>query len=207
MKSTDFVITDDPSMIPYQELTYSIADGQSVDVFAVFKYFRVISQSGGALSVRFGQNGMVTPFTGQGIGLNIGLFYPRLTLYNTGDSAMAITIALAIGDINDDRLNISTALSSKDVGTVLTTLNNFATSTTAAICAPADANQKEVIITNLEAAGGIVIYLGGSTVNNTTNKGTPLNPGQTMVFNTTAAIYAVSASGTPSLGRTTNDYV
>lgn len=103
-------ISPGATQIPYQEETLVIAAGASIDVFRVFNYFRVLSLSGGALSIRFGQNGIQTPFTGQGVGLQLAFTVDRLTLVNTGGASMTLTYATALGQINDDRLNVSSAL-------------------------------------------------------------------------------------------------
>lgn len=104
------------TQIPYQEFTYTIAAGANVDIFQVFNYFRVLSLSAGSLSVQFGQNGLITPYSGQGVGIQLAFTYDRLRLINTSGVSMTITIAIALGIVFDDRLNVSSALS---VGSVI----------------------------------------------------------------------------------------
>lgn len=110
IKSVDN-ISDGSTRIAYQEFTYTLAAGARQEIFQVFNYFRVLTQTASTnLSIRLGQNGLETPFSGQGIGIQCEDIFSRLTLINTSGISMTITIAIAYGNINDDRLNVSSAL-------------------------------------------------------------------------------------------------
>lgn len=111
-------ISPGTTQIPYQELTFTLAAGAVQDIFQVFNYFRVLSLTPNTLSVQFGENGMTTPFSGQGIGIQSFYTYSRVRLINTGGAPITITIALALGWVNDDRLNISSTVNIQ--GTVQT---------------------------------------------------------------------------------------
>lgn len=196
-------ITDISTLIPYQELTYTIAAGARQDIFAVFNYFRVVSQSGGALSTRFGQNGLETPFTGQGIGVNFRATFPRLTLINTGGTSMTITVALAIGTINDDRLNVSGTVSVQ--GTVSTNdnpgttvaYNQVSVTSTATLISAQSTAKRHVIIKN-HTTSAQTLFIGDSAV--TTGTGIELAIGESITIDTEAAIYGRTASGTATVG-------
>lgn len=191
-------ITDYNTLVPYQELTYTIAAGARQEVYQVFNYFRVTSQSGGALSVRFGQNGLETPFTGQGIGVQFSVTFPRLTLVNTGGTSMTITIAIAVGRISDDRLNVSgtvtvagTVTTNDNPGTTIVngqvTINNTATQIVAA-----NATRRHVIIKNPSTATKS-IFVGDSGV--TTTNGIEVAIGESITIDSEAALYAIVATG------------
>lgn len=94
---------------PYKQFTYTLAANAQVEVFYAFNYFRVISFTGTAndLRLRFGGSGSDTEFPGAGIGYELSEAVDRIFIRNTGGGSIDITIALAIGRISDDRLNVS----------------------------------------------------------------------------------------------------
>jgi hypothetical protein len=130
---------------PYLEQTYTIAAGQTVSVGFVHDYFRVISLTGGTLAFRQGQNANVSLFTGQGLGFKSDDLFDTIQLYNRhATDSMTITIALAIGTVHDDRLSVSstittadnkvedTAAASGDTGSFALTVRNDSMGTTPA---------------------------------------------------------------------------
>lgn len=171
------------TQIPYQELTFTIPALQRLDVFQVFNYFRVMTISGGTLKVKFGQNGLESPFTAAGIGLRAERTFDRLTLINShATDSMTITIAMALGYINDDRLNVSGTVTVS--GTVqIDQSNTFATSqpsvgTTAVQLVTAGATNASITI----EAGVADLYI-GLTSGVTTGTGFLIPAGGAYTFN------------------------
>lgn len=186
------VITDGTSQVPYQEFTVSIPAGGRMQFDQIFNYFRVLSQSGGALSVRLGDNGLETPFTGAGIGINFDETYRNLVLINTGGTTMTITIAIALGSVSDDRLTVSAVLSTKE-----TQSSGFSTSqntiTTAAV---------QLVVAN-SVNGRVTVYAGaldlyiGQTNGVTSANGflIPANSSYTFSAGCSCDVYGIRASG------------
>ena len=79
-----------------------------------------------------------------------------------------------------------------------------ALSTSASRILTPDNNRGHAIIQNLD--GAIVIWVGNANVS-TSNGGIRLGPGETMEFIGRGSLYAVAASGTPSVGITTETHV
>ncbi|MDX1939668.1 MAG: hypothetical protein SFU99_03905 [Saprospiraceae bacterium] len=105
-------IADSSTQNPYREMTYNIAAGARVDVFEVFDFFRVISITGaGQLSAIFGENSVQTIIRGAGLGMQFYNVFDRITLINSGASAINVTVAFALGVVIDNRLNFSGTVS------------------------------------------------------------------------------------------------
>lgn len=186
----------------YLELSYTIPAGGREEVFQVFNYFRPISVTGGALALKFGDQGIETPFAGQGIGLRCEDVFNRLTLINIGGTSMTITIALAYGFVNDDRLNVSgtvTVAGNVNVNpaaafTTSAAVSVLTTATTQVLAA--NTSRKEAIISNY-AANNTVIRVGDGTA----GEGIEVSIGGSLILSTTAAISVYNPSGsTISIG-------
>lgn len=185
---------------PIQEFTYTIAAGAQERVFFVFNYFRVLSLSASTLSIQLGENGQVTPFTGAGLGVNFFEIFDRVTLYNTGGASITITISLALGAINDDRLNVSGTVSTSPVSPAAmnTTANATVNATTTTQVLAANTSRKEAFISNL-SANATVVKVGDSSTG--ASRGVEIPIGGTAVLATTAAISVYNPSaGSISIG-------
>ncbi|MDX1939667.1 MAG: hypothetical protein SFU99_03900 [Saprospiraceae bacterium] len=193
-------ITEGTTRIPYLELTYVIPAGARQEVFQVFNYFRVMSMSGGALSVLFGQNGIESPFTAAGVGIRFEESFMRMTLINTGGTTMTIRIALALGNVQDDRLNVSgvvTVDGTVDIYGGATLANSQASvTTTASNVSAASATKRSVIIKNLSTSAATV-YIGTSAV--TSANGFELKAGEALTLDVASDVYARTASGTGTI--------
>lgn len=204
MKIYDFIvaqvkerdaISDGSTRIPYQEMTYTIPAGNRQEVFQVFNYFRVISQTASStLAIRLGQNGIETPFTGQGIGIQCEDVFSRITLINNGASALTITLGLAYGSISDDRLNVSGTVSTSPVApaTFSTSADVSVSATATTQVLAANTSRKEAFISN-RAANGTVVRVGDS--GSGAADGIELASGGTLILSTTAAIYVFNPTG------------
>lgn len=181
----------------YQELTYTIAAGARQEIFDVFNYFRVLNSSA-ALEVQFGDDAFISRFTGAGIGVRFENAPSRVTIRNPSGAPVAVTIALAMGFIYDDRLNVSGTVNID--GSVTTTTDSALNSVAdvvlgaAAQTAIIAANplRRGVIITNI---GSNVVRIGDAT-NTGAARGARLLQDQSITLETLDAIDGYSASGT-----------
>ena len=186
-------ITSGITQPPYQEQTFVIAAGARVDYFAVFNYFRPISITGGSLAVKFGDNGLESNYTGVGIGLDLQDTYSRVTLINNGASQMTITVALANGKITDDRLTVSGSVNVAPIGAVTTptTADVAIAATTTTLVKAANANRREIMISNL-LANGTVVRVGDASTG--AARGMEIPVGGTAILSSAAAIYVYNPS-------------
>jgi len=93
---------------PYKQFTYVIPNGAIETIFYQFNYFRVLNVSNSdGVTIRFGSSGTPTDVVGAGIGYELPSVVDRADIRNQSGSDVTITVACAIGRINDDRLNIS----------------------------------------------------------------------------------------------------
>jgi hypothetical protein len=78
-----------------------------------------------------------------------------------------------------------------------------ATSSSAGVVLAADSTRRRrtILIRNLDTS--ISVYIGGSTV--TTGNGMLVKAGESITVSTSAAVYAVAASGTPTVAYLTED--
>jgi hypothetical protein len=187
-------ISPGSTQIPYQEFTYTIPVSGYVDVLQVFNYFRVLSLDVSTLSIQVGQNGLVTKYTGAGVGVNFDNTYDRIRLINNGGAPITLTIAIAIGDINDDRLNVSGTINTNAISnSVLTTTADVVVGAAALTALKAaNTSRKGIILTNV---GANVIRIGDS-VNTGAARGAPLLANQSITLETTAAVSGFSTLGT-----------
>lgn len=104
---TNFPISISQIQNPYQEFTYTLAAGEQRRIDYSSDYFRVLDLTGTGLKVRFAFNGSETEWTGAGIGFKSPAVFSYVILRNTSGAPFTITVAMAIGFITDDRLNVS----------------------------------------------------------------------------------------------------
>lgn len=161
---------------PYQEYTYTIPAGQSQKVDYVYDSFNLLSASvASALKCNFGGAVNETLFSA-GMGYKLTAPVQFLTLFNTSNSALTVTFALAIGDIYDNRLTVS--------GNVMTQPAEFSSFTTQQLTitagtATAPAGAKVI----LQNTGANVVYIGG-----TGTDGLQLQAGGTFEYNSVVAL-------------------
>lgn len=214
---TSLAIAAGQTQAIYQEDTQVIPAGGYVDVFKVFNYFRVISKTGGTLSVQFGQNGLQTPFTGAGVGLQLFTQVDRVRLVNTHPTdAMTITIAVALGWINDDRLTVSGTVTIAGAVTITSgnvtsqtkalascTTAQVALSTTAAQLVAAGASNGLITV----QAGAVDMYIGNSNAV-TTSTGFLVASGGSFTYpiGYTGDVYAILAASTATAYVMTGSY-
>lgn len=109
----------------------------------------------------------------------------------------AVRLLMKIDKIlNDSKTGASPLLTaSAGTGSTVAPVNTAGTlTTTATIALPVNASRRTSLFNNFDAS--IVVYVGAAGVTSAT--GFPVQPGQSYVHTTTAALYAVAASGTPA---------
>lgn len=191
------IIAQGGAQTRYKEYTYTIAAGAAVEIGEVFNYFRVLSQSASSLSVQFGDDANTSTFSGAGLGIKFENLPSKIVIRNTGVVPTTITIALAIGYIYDDRLNVSgTVTVSGSVSTTTSSvLNSVAdvtlTAATQIAIIAANTSRRGVIITNI---GANVARIGDAT-NTSATRGAQLLPAQSITLETLDAIDGFSAAG------------
>lgn len=106
---SDFKIEQGSLDNPYKEFTFTIAAGAIEQVYYAFDYVRCLTFTGANtdIKLRFGKSGSESDFIGAGIGIKMPYVVESLAIRNASASPITVTFALAIGIINDDRLNVS----------------------------------------------------------------------------------------------------
>lgn len=189
---------------PYREFTYTLASGASVKIDYAFSIFRVLSLTvGETIGVRFGDGGGETTWSGAGLSYKPPQILPSVTIRNTGAGSLDITVAMGIGDISDDRVNISAASGSIPVVVQGQTILN----TKADVTLAASGAATQIITTNTRRGMAHIsnnsasdyIRVGDSGVNAT--RGVRVPPNGIINIASTEAIYGASeTAATPSVG-------
>lgn len=177
---------------PYREFTYTIPALGKERVDYAFSYWRVLALSGGELEMRFGGSGEYTPVSGSGLGQQLDQPIPFLEIRNADAvNPMTITIAMAIGKIDDDRLNVvGTGIdvvtgSGDDLNTdSALTINTGA----GQLAVASNSNNRRIWIYNNDASA--IIYVGDVNVDAT--DGMPIPPKSYAILETADAIYLTS---------------
>lgn len=93
---------------PYREFTLTIPAGQvSEPIRYNFDYFRLLNASALGIQAKFGSSGTFTSIVGAGIGFRLLQPIQEVQFLNDTAGAITITVALAIGVIDDARLSVS----------------------------------------------------------------------------------------------------
>lgn len=175
----------DPN-IDFQTIEFSLANGESRDIFGPYNYFRIMSLTGADnLTVKF-QDG-----SRQKVPVSVGIGFPdskgedtltQVTIINESGSSITGEISIASGgEIQDSRATIGGTVSIKDVSdTVLTTVKSSGAWTYTP--------QSGVKNISIQAtASGVVI---GHDVS---NKNYPIANGSAYDWKSTAVIYGTNA--------------
>lgn len=179
---------------PYQEFVRIIPAGETRRIDYAFNFWRILSATGGEITLGFGGSGSPTVVSGAGIGQQLPVAIPFLTIRNSGATALTITVAMAIGDIRDDRLNISGALSVAKPSNLITTADATLVATVKTSVLASDTTRNKVIVVNNTA--GTDIRIGDTNIS--LSRGALVKGGQSIELAVTSEIFAISA-GTPVL--------
>lgn len=123
--------------------------------------------------------------------------FNRLAFTNQTGATITIRFGISVGGrIGDDSLTISSTLAVNGVPNTLTTPAAVSVSTSASVALAADSDTREVVIQNV---GTVDVWIGDSSVNPSTNRGTKLVPDAMIILSVSADIYARVSSGTGTL--------
>lgn len=177
---------------PYKEFAFSIADDAIETIDYTFDFWRMLTLSTSTgVSLRFGKTGTPTSIVDAGVGGRIPDPIDNIQIINESGATLTGTIGLAIGDIFDDRLNVSGAVNVAIPTVYTSTADLTIPAATLTTVQAALAARHEIIITNV---GGNVARIGDAGTSAT--RGTPLLPNQTLSLKTTAQVRAYSTLGT-----------
>ena len=195
----DEAISDGSTEMAYQEFTYTIPASDYVDVFVVFNYFRVLSLSANTLKIKVGDNGLESPFSGAGLGIDFENRFRRMRLINTGASSITVTCAFNNGHINDDRLNITSSIAvTGNVSIAGSTLTAGQVSVTnAAVQIKAANTARYGIIIKNPSTNTADVFIGIAGV--TTATGIVLSVGESINIPNTAAVFGIHAAATETI--------
>ena len=128
----------------------------------------------------------------QGGDVTIGRVFDKVRVVNPTGSATTATLIIGLGNSKDNQLSGEVSIGQ---GQTIATANHALSTTAAEILAAGE--RRSVIVKNIDAS--IDVYVGAAGV--TSSDGMPLEPGQSMTIDKSAAaaLYAVAASGTPAL--------
>lgn len=119
-----FPIRRGSSQNPYQEHTFTLAGNGKRIIYDPYSFFVLLSLSvENSISVRFGQNGRITPITRPALNLNFTEVFDQVEIINRTAGSVTVSLALGIGTIIDTRLFGATAAGTVNVGTVAGTVN------------------------------------------------------------------------------------
>lgn len=200
---------------PYKEFAVTIANNATIPIYYAHNYFRMVTAtSTTGVTIRFGNAGTFTTLAGAGMGIQHPKIVDLVEIANASGGSITITVGLCVGQVDDNRLNVSgnvsvvnatgTDLAVRDTSDQIASATNVTVTTTAASVVALNTLRMETWITNLDASN--TVYLGDSAVNGTTESGIPLLPGATAILRSNAAISGIVTSGTASVAVCTFAY-
>lgn len=184
---------------PPKQFTYTVAAGDIQTVFYAYDFLRILSLSSSTgVLLRFGDSGTPTDVIGAGIGYRLNTAVRQCDIINTSGAPITITISLAIGQIFDDRLNVSGTLNvANTASTGLFVINGGGTQgpsrgtigTTATQITGTITNQRFFILKNLSTTDSIYVGTSGSL---TTANGWEVKPGEALSVDWTNHVYLIA---------------
>ncbi len=155
-------------------------------------------------AVRVGIDGFAAArmLTGLSIELPQGEKFRYLEFRNESAAIMNIEVALSSGRIYDSRLVLSGVVNVTDTANQVETPaaiavpNANANPPTNAVNLAADADNKQVILQN---NGLFDVWAGDATVNPATNRGSKIEPGDSLILPTSAQIFFVGNGGASTI--------
>lgn len=183
---------------PYREFVFTVADDDRYTINYDFTFWRMLELSNATgVSLIIGDSGAPTSIVGAGVAQeSYKAVVKRITIVNESGGTITGRLALAIGQIYDDRLNLSGAINVAVPTNYTSTADYTVPTASASQVVAADTNRHEL---HLRADIGNVnpIRIGDSNVSAT--RGITLYPGEVYVINSEAAVYAYSPSASQIL--------
>lgn len=124
--------------------------------------------------------------------------FQKVTILNSDSGSASFVLAVGYGDIDNKAFTIASTVVTNPSSTGMNTPASVTVTTTAAALVAANANRREVVISNNGTAGEIV-WLGDTNVNAASGRGIPLRNGEKIVLSTQAVIWADADTGTPAV--------
>lgn len=185
----------------YKGPIYTLGAGEGLDLVGQGNYVRFFSSTG-ATDLNIGIDGSTPEPLPVGIGVSFPQKFERVRVENPNAGSVTFQIAIAVGHIADDRLNVSgsinAVITSLPVPTGLqsTADKSLAGTATTQIIA-ANSARTAVTITNLDGNASI-IRVGDSNAG--ASRGVQLAPGQSMTLETEDAVHAYNPGSAQSVG-------
>lgn len=177
---------------PYRQFPFTIAAGAIETIYYTFDFWRMLTLSNTTgVQLRFGKTGSFTDIVGAGVGNRLPDPVGEIQIINNSGSTITGVIGLAVGDIFDDRLNISGALNVAVPSNFESVDDITLAAATATDLSVANANKKEVFITNVSCP---TLRISGDGLV-AADHGTPVAVGQTIIISTSGLVEGFSTAG------------
>lgn len=178
-----------PGSEAYSDYRFTIAAGDSIVVHAVGRYVTCLEAN---IDFEIGIGSDALQFMTQGLTVEMapGEVFTQVTLDNTGGAApLVVRVGIGTGNLRDQRLTLTGSIDVSK-GDALSTLADVAlVAATATLISALDLTRREIIVTNL-TGNTAVVRIGDSNV--AAARGTPLQPGESIALDTTAAVHGYS---------------
>lgn len=173
----------------YENVT--VPAGQSVLMDVSGAYMLVYEANLDRFKVKFDTGQFGIGFAGMEVSLPPGQAFTRVEFQNPNGTDLTLDFGVSNGEVRDRRLKLSgTGLSLSKATGLADAVDVTLSAASADLIAAANADRREISITNLT---GAEIRVGTSNV--TATRGQPVPNGATFVLPTTAAVYGFSTGG------------
>lgn len=176
----------------YSDYRLTIAIGDSVVVHAVGRYVTCLEAN---IDFAIGIGSDALQFMAQGLTVEMapGETFDKIMLDNTGGaSPLVVRVGIGTGNLRDQRLSLTGSIDVSKGDAFSTVADVLLTAAVATVIRAADTARREIIVTNL-SANAAVVRIGD--VNVAAARGTPIEPGESLILDTTAAVYGYSVPG------------
>jgi len=211
--NSSYAVNQQGTQNPYKEFPITIAANGGIEtLYYDYNFIRFLSATSvTGLTARFGQAGTETTVVGAGIGMKFDETLRNVYFKNTSGSAITILVAACIGDIRDDRLTVTgnlnvvspagTEILTTGAGTIFLSAPDVASTTlTTVLASAANANRKELFITN---NGAVAIRCGDASTG--AARGFSIPAGGTGIIATKAAVYVYNPGATSTVSIVENN--
>lgn len=190
--------------LDYREYTYTLAGGAEVTIPKPGSFVRCMASNLSTFQISVDDGPFVAFKEGQKYSAPIALgesgFFTRIRVKNPSASSLTVTMALGFGDIEDDTLILSGAITTAVPSGLTTTADVSVAAASQQLLKAANTGRAEIMLVN---NGTATMRIGDS--NAAAAQGVPLAPGASTVLTTAAAVYAYNtgaSAGTVSILET-----
>jgi len=181
----------------FQLLTSTLANGETLPFQTDARFLRILENSGADFKIQLNEDSETVIKKG----LSIKLSGPeennltKVSFINDTGAQITIQYSLSNYEVTDDRLNVSGSLVVTLSGNTVTSPAAFAVTDAAQIAVATDLTTKEVTLQN---NGANDIWLGDVNVDPAALRGYKLEPGTSIIWSSTAQVYARCGAGLAS---------